>query len=170
MRGGIATISHRHAVANNPSMNYEYDPSKPHSFITYLGAKTFMARRWANPLPTGGFIFWTFLKPNNRQAANFANSNRPTTSSRQSKTRKSVWMLSTTNATFWRTGSRHWPTATRTFVIVVWASDRLQSLPIDCWCYRQWTVSNYTSCCTIWRFFHVFGVIVVVVTETQTNK
>ena len=36
MRGGIATISHHHAVANNPSMNDEYDPSKPHSFITYL--------------------------------------------------------------------------------------------------------------------------------------
>jgi len=31
MRGGIATISYRHAVANNPQLE-GYDPDKPHSY------------------------------------------------------------------------------------------------------------------------------------------
>jgi len=38
MRGGIATISHRHAEANNPLVE-GYDSSKPTSYITYLHAK-----------------------------------------------------------------------------------------------------------------------------------
>ena len=37
MRGGIATISHRHAVANNFLVE-GYNPSKPHSWIQYLDA------------------------------------------------------------------------------------------------------------------------------------
>jgi len=37
MRGGIATISHRHALANNPLVE-GYDPNKPNSYITYLDA------------------------------------------------------------------------------------------------------------------------------------
>jgi len=37
MRDEIATISHRHAQANNPVVE-GYDPSKPTSFITYLDA------------------------------------------------------------------------------------------------------------------------------------
>jgi len=57
MRGGIATISHRHAVANNPSMNDEYDPSKPHSFITYLDANNLYGTAMSEPLLTGGFGF-----------------------------------------------------------------------------------------------------------------
>ena len=57
MRGGIATISHRHAVANNPAMNDEYDPSKPHSFITYLDANNLYGTAMSEPLPTGGFGF-----------------------------------------------------------------------------------------------------------------
>ena len=34
LRGGIATISNRHAVANNPLVE-GYDSSKPTSYITY---------------------------------------------------------------------------------------------------------------------------------------
>jgi len=56
-RGGIATISHRYAVANNPSMNEEYDSSKPHSFITYLDANNVYGTAMSEPLSTGGFGF-----------------------------------------------------------------------------------------------------------------
>ena len=35
MRGGIATISHRHAAANNQQLD-GYDADQPHSYITYL--------------------------------------------------------------------------------------------------------------------------------------
>ena len=35
-RGGIATISHRHAKANNEYMGAEFDPTKESKFISYL--------------------------------------------------------------------------------------------------------------------------------------
>ena len=39
IRGGISTITHRHAVANNPYLPSEkYDSSKDHSYIMYLDA------------------------------------------------------------------------------------------------------------------------------------
>jgi len=37
IRGGIATISHRHAEANNPLVE-GYDPIKRASYVTYLDA------------------------------------------------------------------------------------------------------------------------------------
>ena len=37
IRGGIATISHRHAKANNEYMGAEFDPTKESKFISYLG-------------------------------------------------------------------------------------------------------------------------------------
>ena len=37
-RGGIATISHRHAKANNEYMGAEFDPTKESKFIPYLDA------------------------------------------------------------------------------------------------------------------------------------
>ena len=36
IRGGIATISHRHAKANNEYMGAEFDPTKESKFIPYL--------------------------------------------------------------------------------------------------------------------------------------
>ena len=38
IRGGIATISHRHAKANNEYMGTEFDPTEETKFISYLDA------------------------------------------------------------------------------------------------------------------------------------
>ena len=38
IRGGIATISHRHAKANNEYMGAEFNPTKDSKFISYLDA------------------------------------------------------------------------------------------------------------------------------------
>jgi len=54
MRGGIATISHRHAVANNTLVE-GYDPNKPTSYITYLDANNLYGDAMSNPLPVGKF-------------------------------------------------------------------------------------------------------------------
>ena len=56
MRGGIATISNRHAVANNPLVE-GYDSSKPTSYITYLDANNLYGDAMSNPLPVGNFQF-----------------------------------------------------------------------------------------------------------------
>ena len=45
IRGGIATISHRHAKANNDYMGTEVDPTKDSKFISYLDANNFYG--WA---------------------------------------------------------------------------------------------------------------------------
>lgn len=37
IRGGVSMISHRFAQANNKYLPETYDPSKPSSYITYLG-------------------------------------------------------------------------------------------------------------------------------------
>ena len=56
MRGGIATISHRHATANNPLVE-GYDPTKPNSYISYLDANNLYGDAMSNPLPVGKFNF-----------------------------------------------------------------------------------------------------------------
>jgi len=56
MRGGIATISHRHAVANNPLIE-GYDATKPTSYITLLDANNLYGDAMSNPLPIGEFQF-----------------------------------------------------------------------------------------------------------------
>ena len=38
IRGGIATISHRHAKANNEYMGTKFDPAEETKFISYLDA------------------------------------------------------------------------------------------------------------------------------------
>jgi len=58
MRGGIAIISHRHAVANNPLVE-GYDDTKPTSYITYLDANNLYGDAMRNPLPIGKFRFLT---------------------------------------------------------------------------------------------------------------
>jgi len=56
MRGGIATISHRHASATNPLVE-GYDPTKPTSYITYLDANNLYGDAMSNPLTVGKFQF-----------------------------------------------------------------------------------------------------------------
>jgi len=57
MRGGIATISHRHAEANNALVE-GYDPTKPTSYLTYLDANNLYGDDMSNPLPVGKFQFF----------------------------------------------------------------------------------------------------------------
>ena len=45
IRGGIATISHRHAKANNEYMGNEFDPTNDSKFILYLDANNLFG--WA---------------------------------------------------------------------------------------------------------------------------
>lgn len=54
IRGGISTVTHRHAVANNKYMKV-YDPKKKSSFIMYLDANNLYGWAMSKPLPTGGF-------------------------------------------------------------------------------------------------------------------
>ena len=42
IRGGISTISHRHARANDEYMGAKFDPVKKSKFISYLDAKDTM--------------------------------------------------------------------------------------------------------------------------------
>ena len=56
MCGGIATISHRHAVANNPLVE-GYDPSRLHSWIQYLDATNLYGCSMSGPLQFGQFRF-----------------------------------------------------------------------------------------------------------------
>ena len=54
MRGGISTITHRHAVANNKHMK-NYDPEKESSYIPYLDANNLYGWAMSQKLPTGDF-------------------------------------------------------------------------------------------------------------------
>jgi len=58
MRGGIATISHRYARANNPLVK-GYDLSKPTSFMLYADANNLYGGAMSAPLPVGNFRFLT---------------------------------------------------------------------------------------------------------------
>ena len=59
IRGGIATISHRHAKANNEYMETQCDPAEESKFISYLDANHLYG--WAIPkqLPTSEFEWMT---------------------------------------------------------------------------------------------------------------
>ena len=46
IRGGIATISHRQAKANNEYMGTEIDPTKDSKFIWYLDANNLYDWQW----------------------------------------------------------------------------------------------------------------------------
>ena len=58
-RGGIATISHRHAKANNEYMGTEFDPTKDSKFISYLDANNRYGWAMSKQLSTSGFEWMT---------------------------------------------------------------------------------------------------------------
>jgi hypothetical protein len=55
IRGGISSIMHRYAKANNKYMGDDYDPSKDTSFIKYLDANNLNGWAMNQLLPTVGF-------------------------------------------------------------------------------------------------------------------
>ena len=59
IRGGIATISHRHAKANNEYMGAEFDPAKESKFISYLDANNLYGWSMSKQLPTSGIEWMT---------------------------------------------------------------------------------------------------------------
>ena len=59
IRGGIATISHRHAKANNEYMGTEFDPAAESKFILYLDANNLYGWAMSQQLPTSGFKWMT---------------------------------------------------------------------------------------------------------------
>ena len=56
MRGGIASISQRHAKANNPYVE-GYDTNEPSCYITYLDANNLYGAAQSEVLPVGSFKF-----------------------------------------------------------------------------------------------------------------
>ena len=56
IRGGIATISHRYAKANNEDMGTEIDPAVESKFISYLEANKLYGWAMSKQLPTSGYI------------------------------------------------------------------------------------------------------------------
>ena len=59
IRGGIATISRRHAKANNEYMGTEFDPAEETKFISYLDANNLYGWAMSKQLPTSGFEWMT---------------------------------------------------------------------------------------------------------------
>ena len=57
--GGIATISHCHANANNEYMWAEFDPTKEFKFLSYLDVNGLYSWAMSKPLPTSGFQWMT---------------------------------------------------------------------------------------------------------------
>ena len=52
IRGGIGTISHRHAKANNECMRTEFDPAEESKFISYLDANNLYGWAMSKQFPT----------------------------------------------------------------------------------------------------------------------
>ena len=59
IRGGIATISHRHAKANNEYMGTEFDPTEESKFISYLDANNLYGWAMSKQLPTSRLKWMT---------------------------------------------------------------------------------------------------------------
>ena len=55
IRGGVSTIMHRKARANNKFMGEKFNPEKPSTFIPYWDANSLYAWAMTNPLPVGEF-------------------------------------------------------------------------------------------------------------------
>ena len=59
IRRGTATISHRHAKANNEYMGTDFDPAEKSKFTSYLDANNFYGWAISKQLPTSGFKWMT---------------------------------------------------------------------------------------------------------------
>ena len=59
IRGGIATISHRRAKANNQYMGTEFDSTKDSKFISYSDANNLYDWAMSKQLPTSEFEWMT---------------------------------------------------------------------------------------------------------------
>ena len=59
IRGGIATISHRHAKANNEYMGTEFDQAEESKFITYLDANNLYDWSMSKQLAASGYEWMT---------------------------------------------------------------------------------------------------------------
>ena len=59
IRGGIATISHLHAKANNEYMGTEFNPAEESKFISYLDANNLYGWAMTKQLPTSGYEWMT---------------------------------------------------------------------------------------------------------------
>ena len=59
IRSGIATISHRHAKANNEYMRTEFEPAEESKFISYLYANNLYGWAMSKQLPTSEFKWMT---------------------------------------------------------------------------------------------------------------
>ena len=59
IRWGIATISHRHAKANNEYMETAFDLTEDSKFISYLDANNLYGWAMSKQLPTSGFEWMT---------------------------------------------------------------------------------------------------------------
>ena len=59
IKEGIATISDRHAKANNEYMGTEFDPAEESKFISYLDANNLYVWAMSKQLPTSGFKWMT---------------------------------------------------------------------------------------------------------------
>ena len=59
IRGGSATISHRHAKANNEYMGTEFDLAEESKFISYLDVNNLYGWAMSKQLPTSGYEWMT---------------------------------------------------------------------------------------------------------------
>ena len=57
LRGGITTISKRHANANNKYMDDGFDPTERSSYILYVDANNLYGQAMSEPLPEGDFAW-----------------------------------------------------------------------------------------------------------------
>ena len=55
IRGGMCCISHKHAMANNPYIPEDYNPSEPTSYILYLDMNNLYGTAMSEPLPQCDF-------------------------------------------------------------------------------------------------------------------
>ena len=55
IKGGISSVFHRYAKANNPYLSDSYDPSEETSYLMYLDANNLYGWAMSEPLPYGSF-------------------------------------------------------------------------------------------------------------------
>ena len=55
IRGGVAMVPNRHAVANNPLVSDGYDATKPNTYILYTDCNNLYGAAMSHPLPYDGF-------------------------------------------------------------------------------------------------------------------